>query len=85
MASSASEVEQMPLREQGSWGIAPGNFLEFKSANYPDKQSGTNWQEISVYEHITLTREFELSLQFELSLYMKYQMDPVTFMWFIST
>ena len=48
MASSASEVEQIPLREQG-----------FNSANYPDKQSGTNCQEISVYEHITLTREFE--------------------------
>ena len=25
------------------------------------------------------------SLQFKLSLYMKYQMDPVSFMWFIST
>ena len=29
---------------QGS--SAPGHFLEFKRANYPEKQSGTSWQEI---------------------------------------
>ena len=30
-----------PSVEQGS-----GNFLEFKCANYPEKQSGISWQEI---------------------------------------
>ena len=33
-------------KRQGSGGAAPRNFLEFKRANYPEKQSGTSWQEI---------------------------------------
>ena len=36
-------------------------------------------------EKIVILLIITKSLQFKLSLYMKYQMDPVTFMWFIST
>ena len=41
VAGFASSVARSAPREQGS-----GNFLEFKCANYPEKQSGISWQKI---------------------------------------
>ena len=31
---------------RGPGALPPEFFLEFKRANYPEKQSGTSWQEI---------------------------------------
>ena len=52
--------------------------------NHIFTDSYNKFSRLTVYEHITLGIPIK-SLQFKLSLYMKYQMEPVTFMWFIST
>ena len=48
MAGSASEVARGATKgaAAGVRGAAPGIVFEFKCANYPEKQSGTSWQEI---------------------------------------
>ena len=48
VAGSASEVARNATEgaAAGVQGRSPWNVLEFKRANYPEKQYGTSWQEI---------------------------------------
>ena len=46
VVGSASEVALRAIEGSPAGGAAPGFFFEFKRANYPEKQSGTSWQEI---------------------------------------